>query len=228
VAFAVALASGGTARAQPAPAPEPAIVATGEGVIQRAPDRAVVTVSVEGRAQSPRDAQQQAADRAAAVLARLAGAGIQKTAVKTVGYNLEQEFDFSGGQRVPRDFAARQTLAVTIDELSKVGDIVDAAVQAGATAINAVRFELRNRGEAENEALRLAVEDARRRAGAMAAAAGVTLGRILQIESAAEPGLPGPRPLSGAAMRAEAMQVTPIEPGSIDIRARVTLTVAIK
>src|SRR5207248_4760075 len=93
-------------------------------------------------------------------------------AIRTIGIDLQQEFDFPQGRRVAREFVARNTIEVRVDDLARVGDVLDVAVQAGAAATSGVRFDLRDRSGAEREALRLAVADARARADAAAAGTG--------------------------------------------------------
>ena len=81
----------------------------------------------------------------------------------------------------------------------------------------------------EREALRLAVVDARARADAAAAGAGRTVDRILRIDDTRQPPSPRPpMPMAMAARAADQQVSTPVEPGEIEIRAQVTLTVAIK
>src|SRR5213083_1864037 len=94
----------------PQPADLPLIVTTGEAVVRRPPDRAFVTVSVETRAKSPRDAQRLNAEAMAEVQQRLAAARVPKDAIRTTGYDLQQEFDFNQGRRIPREFAARNAI----------------------------------------------------------------------------------------------------------------------
>src|ERR1041385_2462886 len=69
------------------------VVATpGEAVVQRASDRAFVTIASEARAKTSRDAQRQNADTMTAVRQRLTQAGIAADAVRTIGVDLQQEF----------------------------------------------------------------------------------------------------------------------------------------
>src|SRR5262249_4106090 len=84
----------------------PVVVTTGEATIRRVPNQASVSVSVETRARTPRDAQKQNADAMSAVQQKLVEAGIQKEAIRTTGYSIQQEFDFTNGRRVPRDYFA--------------------------------------------------------------------------------------------------------------------------
>ena len=217
----VFMLAAGAASAQPAQ-PD-VIVATGEAVVRRAPDVAFITVAVETRAKSPRDAQRQNADTMTAVLKRITDAGVPRDALRTVGVRLEQEFDNANGRRVPRDFLARNTLEITVNDIARAGEIADAAVQAGATSLDGIRFDIKDRAGAEREATRLAVVDARGRAEAAAAGAGRTVDRILKIESGGS-NAPPPRPMFRMATEA----VTVVEAGLIDVRADVTITVAMK
>ena len=118
-----------------------------------------VTLAVESRARNPRDAQRANADAMSAVQKQLATAGIPKDAMRTLGLGLHQEFDNANGRRIARDFVARNTLEVRIDDVSRAGEIADAVVQGGATALEGIRFDLKDRAAAEREALRLAVAD---------------------------------------------------------------------
>jgi uncharacterized protein len=205
------------------------VVTTGEAIVQRAPDRAFVTIASEARAKTSREAQRVNADAMAAVQQRLAQAGIAKDAIRTLGVDLQQEFDFPQGRRVPREFVARNTIEVRIDDLAKVGEVLDVAVQAGAASTSNVRFDLRDRSGAEREALRLAVADARARADAAVAGAGRAIDRIVKIEDARESNVIVPRPMMAGFAKAEASAApTPVEAGMIEIRARVTLTASMK
>jgi len=213
----------------PPQAPLPTIVTAGEAVVRRAPDRAFITAAVESRAKSPREAQQRNADAMASIQQRLAVAGVPKESVRTLGYTIQQEFDFANGRRVPREYVARNAVEVRLDAIERTGEIIDAVVQAGATSVMGIRFDLRDRQGAEREALRLAVVDARERAEAAAAGAGRSIDRVIRIEDTRQPSVGPPRPmvsLLGGAVDAQAS--TPIEAGEIEIRAQVLLTVTIK
>jgi uncharacterized protein YggE len=213
------------AQASPATTPNlPTILTTGEAIVRRAPDVAYLTLAVESRAKNPRDAQRQNADVLAGVQRQLANTGVAREAQRTLGLWLEQEFDNVNGRRVARDFVARNTLEIRIDDLARAGEIADAVVQGGATSLNGIRFDLKDRAAVERDALRAAVVDARARADAAAAGAGGTVDRILKIEDSRTEA-PPPRPVM---MRAEAAPSTAIEPGLIEIRAQVALTVSMK
>ncbi len=206
----------------------PTIVTTGEAIVRRVPDQAWVTAAVESRAKTPGDAQRQNAAAMAAVQQRLLGSGVPKANLRTLGYTVQQEIDYVNGRRVPREYVARNALEVRLDDVSATGDVLEAAIQAGATSIAGVRFDLKDRAAAEREALRLAVVDARARADALAAGAGQTIERVLRILDTRQSFVP-PRPMAMARAVADSADSTPaIEPGVVEIHAQAQLTVAIR
>jgi uncharacterized protein YggE len=205
----------------------PSIVTMGEASVHRTPDQAFVTVAVETRAKGPRDAQKQNADAMTAIQQRVAEAGIPKDAVRTTGYVIQQEFDFANGRRTPRDYVARNGVEIRLDAVDRTGEILDLVVQAGATSVTGVRFDVKDRAGAEREALRLAVVDARARAEALASGAGRSVDRVLRIDDSPRQFKSAPQPMMMMARAADAAP-TPIESGLIEIQAQVTLTVAIK
>ena len=218
--------AGPTLAQEPRLSDPPTVVTSGEAVVRRAPDVAFITAAVESRARSPRDAQRQNAETMAAVQQRLTAAGIPRDALKTLGLGLEQEADTVNGRRVPRDYVARNTIEIRLDDVARAGEIADVVVQAGATSLSGVRFDLKDRAGAEREALRDAVADARARADAAAAGAGRGVERVLRIQDMRAETVPPPRPF--IAMRAEAAAATSVEPGLIEIRASVVLTAVMR
>jgi uncharacterized protein YggE len=208
----------------PAPTTQegPVVVTSGEAIVKRVPDRAWVQITAESRARSPREAQKLNADAMSAVLQKLKGAGLSADA-------LQPEYDYNNGRQTLRGYLARNTVEVRVDELPRVGEIVDMAVAAGATSVGGIRFDLKEKDAAEREALRLAVEDARRRADAAAGGAGMKVDRVIRIEEQRVTVNP-PRPMM-MAMRGEAALAAagpPVEAGEMELRGAVTLTATIK
>lgn len=226
--FSIALAVPVAAQVQGGPQERPVVITAGEGVVKRAPDRAWVSISAESRARNPRDAQRANADAMTAVTQKLKAAGLAADAIRTTVYDIQPEFDFNNGKQTLRGYVARNAIEVRVDELARVGEVVDLAVGSGATSVGGVRFDLKDRSAAEREALRLAVADARARADAAASGAGARVDMVVRIEEQRAVG-PGPRPVM-MAMRAggDMAKETPITPGELEIRATVTLTSTIR
>ena len=208
------------------PRAEPLVVTSGEGFVQAVPDRAWIHISAESRASSPREAQRRNAEVMTPVQEKLRAAGVPADAIRTMVYDLQQEWDFINNRRVSRGYVARNTIEVRVDAIDRVGDLLDIAVGAGATSVGDIRFDLKDRARLEREALRLAVADARAKADAAAAAVGQAVARVLRIE---EQGVQSRPPLPMVAAR-EALQsdAPPVAPGQMEIRSQVTLTVELK
>src|SRR5829696_5128293 len=207
--------------AQPLP---PVVVTTGQATVRLPPDRAYVTLATETRAPKPAEAQQRNAQAMAAVQQKLEGARLPKESVRTLAYSLEEEYDFLDNRRRSKGFRAVNTIEVRLDDITRVGEILDLAVGAGATSAHNIRFDLKDRDAAERQALRLAVADARARAEAAAAGANATIATIMRIEEQGRAG-PPPPPMP-MAMRAAAMDAsaeTPVRAGEIEIAATVLL-----
>jgi hypothetical protein len=106
-----------------------------------------------------------------------------------------------------------------------VGKIIDMATQSSANRIQSLQFTLKDEQAVYIQALREAVAKARAKGEAIASALGLKIVRVLSVEE----GGPVSRPVyaEGMQARAAAPVQTPVEPGTIEVRARVTLTVEI-
>ena len=225
------VAFGSVAHAQqPLPPPaEPVVVTTGEGLVQAVPDRAWIMVGAESRADSAREAQRRNAVAMQPVQDKLRAAGVPADAIRTVGYDVQYEWDYVNNKRVGRGYVARNTIEVRVDNVDRVGELLEIAGGSGATSLGGIRFDLKDRGKLEREALRLAVTDARMKAEAAASGAGRTIDRIIRIDE--QGGAPGPVPVIRAMVRAEAQSADaapPISSGQLELRASVTLTAVLK
>jgi uncharacterized protein YggE len=206
----------------------PVVVVQGEGVVRQAPDQAFVTIGAESRSRNPREAQSTNAQAMTAVQQKIAALGVPKDAVRTVTVTLQQEFDYADGRQTPRGYVARNVIEVRVDDLNRLGDVMDAAVGSGATSIQGLRFDLKQRDAIERQALTEAVRDAMARAEAAAVGARTTIDRVIRIEESRVRVTPVPLMADRMAMTAAQPAPTPVAEGEIEIRATVTVTVAIK
>ena len=214
--------------AQSATPAEPVVVVTGDGLVKAAPDRAWVTFAVESRSRNPKEAQSQSATTMTAIQQKLLSAGLSKDAIRTLSVDLQMESDFINGRQVPRGYVARNTIEVRLDDIARVGEVIDIGVTSGATAVHGVRFDLKERTSLEREALKRATADARARADAAASGAGRTVDRVIRIEEPAGRPFPPPVPMMMEARGQASRPETPVIAGEIEIRAAVVLTATIK
>jgi uncharacterized protein len=213
----------------PAAIDPPVVVVHGEGVVRKAPDQAYVRIGAESRARNPKEAQTTNAEAMSAVQQRLAAAGVAKDAVRTVIVSLQQEFDYNNGRQTPRGYVALNIIEVRVDDLARLGEVMDASVGTGATSLQGLHFDLKDREATEREALTRAVANAMARATAAAAGAKRSVDRVLRIDEM--PAVSQFRPQAAAfrTMAADAAPpTTPVAEGELEIRAQVTLTAVIK
>jgi uncharacterized protein YggE len=215
----------GDAIAQTSPVETASVV--GEGVVHAAPDRAWITVGAESRAASASEAQRRNSELMSPILEKIRAAGVAADAIRTIGYDVQYEWEYVNNKRVGKGYVARNTVEVRVDAIDRVGALLELAGGSGATNLGGVRFDLKNREQLERDALRLAVEEARRRAQTVATASGRTVDRVLRVEEQGLGSSEPPRPLFRAAA-ATADAPPPIATGEIEIRASVVLTVSLK
>jgi hypothetical protein len=208
------------------------VMVTGDAIVQAQPDTSVLSISVVTQSKSALDAQRENANKSEAVVRAIklsAGAGAE---VKTSGYVLEPQRVYRENQPPTiTGYEARNTVTVTLSDLTKVGAVIDAASQAGANNVENVSFTLRQDRPAKEQALTEATREAMSKAQAIARALG---GRILRIIEVQEEGAM-PRPIYNAeygrqavALAGRAQSPTPIEVGTLDIRSQVQLVAEVE
>jgi len=222
----LSLVMGNVAFAQPTVEPSQVIV-TGEGRVKATPDQAWITIGAESRSKVSKEAQQRNAEAMTAVQQKIAGFGVPKDAIRTTAIDLQMEFDYANGKQTPRGYVARNTIEVRVDDLAKLGDVLDAVVGSGATTMHGLRFDVKQREQLEMSALQAGVKQALAKAQAIATGAGRAVDRVLKVEEAFS-GQDGPRPMMMERAFAKADASTPVAAGELEIRAQVRVTVAIK
>lgn len=200
------------------------VMVTGDSIVQAQPDTAIVTISVVTQSRRAIDAQQENATKTEAVVRALKAAAGAGAEVKTSGYSLQPMRVYKEGQPPTiSGFEARNSVTVTMNELNKVGPVIDASAQAGSNEISGIAFTLRQDRQAKDRALSEATQEAMSKARVIAQALG---GRVVRVVEVQEEGFiqRPPQPLYRLeAAQARDMATTPIEVGSLDITSKVQL-----
>jgi hypothetical protein len=201
----------------------------GIGRLTVEPDVATVRLGVSIVRPTAAAAREAAATTMTTILDAVRIAGVERRDLRTalVGLNPVTDYSSERGPRVT-GYQVTNTVQVTVRDLAAAGSVIDAGLAAGASSLDGLEFRLDDPTAAEAAARRAAVEDARRRAEAIASAAGVALGDVLTVvEGGRAPGpIPFPGGVRGLAMKAEAAD-TPVESGTEEIAISVSVTFAI-
>jgi uncharacterized protein YggE len=195
---------------------------SGDSLVQAQPDTAIITVSVVTQGKRALDAQQENATKSDAVVRALKAAAGGAAEVKTSEYSLQPQRVYRENQPPTiTGYEARNSVRVTLSDLTKVGAVIDATSLAGANDIPGISFQLRRDRPARDEALTQATREAVAKAQVIAQALG---GRVVRIVEVQEEGTIRPVPVYEAKMEMGRIAAqTPIEVGTLDITSRVQL-----
>jgi uncharacterized protein YggE len=203
------------------------VTANGEGKSLAAPDQAEMTFGVTTQGADAKKTLDDAAKQAEKIVAALKKAGVDAKDLQTSGVSLYPQQDYQTG-KTPRitGYQASIQVRATIKDIAKTGDVITAAVNAGATDVGGPTFTLSEQSMSRTDAINKAVADARVRAEAMAKAAGKSLGEVVSISEA---GVSAPPIYYGDTRAAkDAMASVPIETGTLDVVANVTVVFELK
>ena len=154
------------------------IITSGDATVSKRPDIAFLGVGVEAQASTATAAQKDLASQAAKLIARAKSLGIPDKDINTSGYSIGPNYPPDGAIN---GYRASEQLELKWHNVDTIGSAVDSLVQQGGATRVSVSFGLADPKAAQGEARSLAIADARSRAGAMARAAGVQLGQVLQV-----------------------------------------------
>ena len=208
--------------------PTPNIQVTGRSVLSVQPERVQVDVGVVTEAPDADAAARQNADKLDAVLRSLRSTLGAEAKIETVSYSLNPKYERPDprSQAVVSGYTATNVVRLRNLELDAVGKAIDLATAAGANSVRNIAFSLRDESPVKQEALKLAALDARAKANTLASALGVGIERILSVSEGA-PDIIRPSPMFRAELAQAAAAPTPVEPGTIEVNASVTLIVEI-
>jgi uncharacterized protein len=194
------------------------ITVSGTGVVSTIPTQGEFTFGVSANGATASAALAADAQAMSRVIGVLKDQGVAAADIQTAMIQLSPNTSPNGSKIV--NYTATNSVTARIANLGKAGPIIDGAVRAGANLVSGPSLTSADERRLSRAALAAAVEDARGRARAIAAAAGVRLG---PVRSVSESGTTPPQPLSGAAA-AKSETTTPVEPGTVRIEADVTVT----
>ncbi len=206
------------------------IVVPGIGRVVVEPDIASVRLGVLVVGATATGAREAAAATMNAVLAAVAGQDIARRDMQTALLSLNPVTDYSpeSGPRVT-GYQVANSVSITVRDLAKTGNVIDAGLGAGATSMDGLEFRLEDPREGGVAARKLAVEDATKRAQTLASSADIKLGGVVGIVEGDRQAIPF---LANGGMRAMAMKAeaadTPVESGSQEISVSVVVTFAIE
>lgn len=212
------------------PAKTPRIVVSGEGEAAVKPDIALLSLSVMREAKTARAALDANNDAMAAVITAMKAAGIADRDLQTAGIQINPRYTYTdkpdGSQEAELvAYQVTNTLSVRVRNLDDTGAVLDKAVSLGVNQGGGISFTNEDPSAALTEARKKAVADAIAKARTLAEAAGVSVGRVLEITDQTF----APRPMAINAKAFDAARAAvPIESGENTYSVQVNVTFELK
>lgn len=215
--------AGSIALAQPsAVGSSNSVSVSGSAQVALKPDIAYVTLGTTSADASAAKARTANDAAMAGVLAAVKAQGVDDKDIQTTNYSINPRYSSDG--KTITGYEVNNSVRVTVRNLDKLGNVLSDATAAGANTAGGLSFDVQNREDAYNQALTLAIKDARQRAETLAKSAGETLSDVLGVTENSGY-TPYPYPVySGLAMR----DALPVSAGNLNVSASVSVTYALK
>ncbi len=209
------------------------IVVSGYAELLVNPDHATVDIGVVTSDKVTTKALQANNVEMQRVVAAIKALGIPEDAMQTSEFSIsalhpKSKDGDSDDESVTLGYQVSNKVTVSVTDLKKVADVIDAAVSAGANSSNSVNFNLKNHSAFDDQALAAAVRDARHNADVMASAEHASVGRMIGMTNAQSFGVTGGFAPQPSFIIEEEKSSAPILPGQIYIRANVVVTFAVE
>lgn len=209
-------------------------VVTGEGKVFVTPDIAKITVGIQENGSSLKSVQDGVNKKSKALTDAIEKLGVDKKDVKTTSYNVYPQYDYltSTTNRIT-GYQVSTNYEITVRDFEKVNDILVAATAAGANTIGGVSFDINDetRKTKLQEARELAVSEAKAKAEGLSKAAGITLGKVINVsENQTTPEirpLYAPQATDTTSLKAEAPTAN-VTPGENEISVTVSLAYEVR
>jgi len=212
------------------------VTVVGDAQTRVAPDTAVITFSVVTQSNQALNAQQENARKSEAVKTAVeAIAASAKPEIKTSDYSLSPEQDYSS-ERMPKiiGYEVKNTVTVSLSDLTQVGAVIDAATKAGANSVEGIAFVLRENSPAQGDALALAARQAMTKAESIARSLNGVIVRVVESREGGAPDISRNPEAERMAMTSNSMMAakpvynTPVQAGSLNVRSQVVLVVEVE
>jgi len=209
---------------------EKTITANGRAAIKATPDVAYVNIGVVTEGKELKSVQSENATKMSAIMKVLEKSGIKESEVKTVSYYVNPKYDWDNvrNKSILAGYTVHNTVEVTINDIAKVGTVLDDVVASGSNYISGIRFGVKDESELYNQALELAVKDAKAKAEAMGKGAGAINISVKSITESGNRSQPIYLETDSMYDSVSVREITPISEGEIEVVANIVVEFTFK
>lgn len=215
--------------------PKNTISVTGQGKVSATPDLATVNLGVITNGDTASAVQNESSKKINSIIDFVKQQGIAKEDVTTSGFSIYPQQDYQQGKSIITGFQANQNVTIKVRGVDKSTDklskILGGVTAVGANQVNGVSFSFDDPDQLKGEARKQGIEKAKQKALELAAAAGLRLGKVINVSETSD--MPGPIPydaagLGGAGMAADKAAAPNVEPGNQDIVTEMTVVFEVR
>lgn len=197
----------------------------GTSTLKVAPNKAVVSISIENTAKDAKEASTQNAVLMNKIQSAILGLSITKDKLQTTNYDLSPVYDLNGNNRKVTGYRVANEITVSIEDINLVGTVIDTAINAGASRVNSVEFGLQDSEIYKDKVLAQAILDAKRKAQVVAQTLGKNIVNVVSVNTGNT--YIETRSLNNAMyMKADSAAMdtsSPIQSGDINVKANVSV-----
>jgi len=201
---------------------------TGTGKVSAIPDIAKVTVGIQAKGTTVKIAQDEMNRTINTVSDAIKKLGVDKKDIKTTNYNINPTYDYSNGKQTITGYNANTNLEITIRNLEQANTVIDVSTANGANTVGNVSFDVEDKTKAQNDARKLAIEEAKKKATDASSVAGFRLGSIINYQESFNGGTQPRAYLMATKSNDTVSAPTELESGSEEIQVTVTLSYEIQ
>lgn len=208
------------------------VSATGISTLKVTPDFVSVYFNIDTSGITAKEASEKNAVIFDDLEKALVAKGLDQKEIQTQSYNVYPNYDYRNGNSVIDGYIASYSLKIQVDvaDKQKIGEVIDAGIGAGA-GISYLNFEISEENQSiyKIEAIKLATEDAKAKATALAEGSGSELGSLVSVSSSDFNYVPWLAASSDAVKEESGSAIaTSINPSEQEISATVTAIFRIK
>ena len=204
----------------------------GTGRVSVTPDIARVNIGVEESGASLKQVQDSVNKKSQNIVSELKKLGIAEKDIKTTSYNVYPDYNYRSDPATITGYRVATRYQVTIRDFESVNDVLVLTAGTGANVAGNISFDISDeiKNEKLQEAREEAVNEAKDKAQGLAKAAGISLGKIINV-SESQNGIPYRdylSPVGGGGLAEEQITQPDIQPGETELLLTVTLSYEIR
>jgi hypothetical protein len=209
---------------------EPFVV-QGTGKVAVAPDIAKIDLGIQETGTNLKTVQDSVNKKSQDLVSQLKKLDIEAKDIKTISYNVYPQYDYSASSQRIIGYQVSTGYEVTIRDFTKINELIATVTSFGANTIGGINFDLSDnlKKDTLQEARDQAVDEAKTKAEGLAKAAGINLGKIINISESTPSNIrPYMLPTSGAGMADKSVTQPEVQPGTTEIEVTISLSYEVR